>query len=243
MEFPNIDPIAPQIGPITIRWYALSYITGLLFGWRLACIYLTRFPPKAVTPPQLDDFWYGRPSGSSSAAALVTWSLSAALLSGTPARDPPDVERRHVFPWRAAGLDPGRLYFRPTSFDTDTAAVRSDFRRRSHRPLFRAVANFINGELWGRTTDVSWGIIFPRGGLLPRHPSQLYEAVLEGLVLVVLAYVLIRRIEALRRPGMIFEPSWRVTASRGSSPRRSASRTPGYRTDRRDDLGAMARFR
>ena len=70
--------------------------------------------------------------------------------------------------------------------------------------FFGRIANFINGELWGRMTDVPWGIIFRDGGPLPRHPSQLYEAVLEGLVLVVLAYVLIRRFEALRRPGMIF---------------------------------------
>ena len=64
------------------------------------------------------------------------------------------------------------------------------------------IANFINGELWGRPTDVPWAIIFPGGGLLPRHPSQLYEAVLEGLVLFVALAALIRA-GALRRPGFI----------------------------------------
>ena len=70
--------------------------------------------------------------------------------------------------------------------------------------FFGRLANFINSELWGRVTQSPWGVVFPNGGPLPRHPSQLYEAVLEGLFLVFLAYVLIRWFEALRRPGMIF---------------------------------------
>ncbi len=64
------------------------------------------------------------------------------------------------------------------------------------------IANFINGELWGRTTDVPWAMVFPTGGPLPRHPSQLYEALLEGLVLFVVLAVLIRA-GALKRPGFI----------------------------------------
>ncbi|MEC8579082.1 MAG: prolipoprotein diacylglyceryl transferase, partial [Pseudomonadota bacterium] len=70
--------------------------------------------------------------------------------------------------------------------------------------FFGRLSNFINGELYGRVTALPWAMVFPISDGQPRHPSQLYEAVLEGLVLVVLAYVLIRRIEALRRPGMIF---------------------------------------
>src|SRR5207302_2187050 len=64
------------------------------------------------------------------------------------------------------------------------------------------IANFINGELWGRPTDVPWAMVFPNGGPLPRHPSQLYEAVLEGLVLLFVLYVLMRA-GALKRPGLI----------------------------------------
>jgi phosphatidylglycerol:prolipoprotein diacylglycerol transferase len=64
------------------------------------------------------------------------------------------------------------------------------------------LANFINGELWGRTTDVPWGMVFPNGGPLPRHPSQLYEATLEGFVLLAILAILIRK-GALRRPGLI----------------------------------------
>ena len=70
--------------------------------------------------------------------------------------------------------------------------------------FFGRIANFINGELWGRTTDVPWGIVFPRGGPVPRHPSQLYEAGLEGLLLTALAAILIMKYRALTRPGIIF---------------------------------------
>ena len=64
------------------------------------------------------------------------------------------------------------------------------------------LANFINSELWGRVTDVSWGIVFPNGGSLPRHPSQLYESALEGVALLVVLYVFMR-LGALKRPGTI----------------------------------------
>jgi phosphatidylglycerol:prolipoprotein diacylglycerol transferase len=68
--------------------------------------------------------------------------------------------------------------------------------------LLGRLANFINGELWGRTTDAPWGMVFPTGGPFPRHPSQLYEATLEGLVLFVVLYVFVR-FGALRRPGLV----------------------------------------
>jgi phosphatidylglycerol:prolipoprotein diacylglycerol transferase len=69
--------------------------------------------------------------------------------------------------------------------------------------FFGRLANFINGELWGRVTDVSWAMIFPRGGPLPRHPSQLYEAALEGVVLFVLLQIALRVFRAHERPGLI----------------------------------------
>jgi phosphatidylglycerol:prolipoprotein diacylglycerol transferase len=68
--------------------------------------------------------------------------------------------------------------------------------------FFGRLANFINGELWGRVTDVPWGIVFPNGGPLPRHPSQLYEAVLEGVLLFIVLRILTHRFQSLRRPGL-----------------------------------------
>src|SRR5262249_9778416 len=68
--------------------------------------------------------------------------------------------------------------------------------------FFGRIANFVNGELWGRPTDLPWGMVFPTGGPAPRHPSQLYEALLEGLVLFVVLRIATQRFESLKRPGL-----------------------------------------
>ncbi|MEE2689448.1 MAG: prolipoprotein diacylglyceryl transferase [Pseudomonadota bacterium] len=221
MEFPNIGSVAFQIGsepficftffseqlcllPIAIRWYALSYIAGLLLGWRY-CLYLSRFPPKAVNRQQLDDF--------------LVWATLGIVLGGRLGYV--------VFYWPLYFLEhpleilqmwKGGMSFHGGLIGLILGAYV--FARRHAIPVlclfdlisavgpiglfFGRIANFINGELWGRTTDVSWGIVFPRGGPVPRHPSQLYEAVLEGLLLLALSYILIRKFDALRRPGMVF---------------------------------------
>lgn len=204
MEFPNIDPVALQLGPIAIRWYALAYITGLLLGWRYA-VYLTRVPPKAVTSAQLDDY--------------LVWATLGIVLGGRLGyvlfyqpiyflENPLEIPQM----WR------GGMSFHGGLLGLILAAYL--FARR-HRirilqlfdlisavgPIglfFGRIANFINGELWGRPTDVPWGIVFPGGGPVPRHPSQLYEAGLEGLLMVAVASVLILKYRALARPGMIF---------------------------------------
>ena len=176
MEFLNIDPIALKIGPIEIRWYALSYITGLLLGWRY-CVYLTRFPPKAVTPPQLDDF--------------LVWATIGIVLGGRLGYVifyQPLYFLEH--PLEILKVWKGGMSFHGGLLGLILGAYV--FARRHSIPILRLfdlisavgpiglffgrIANFINGELWGRTTDVPWGFIFPRGGPLPRHPSQLYEA-------------------------------------------------------------------
>ena len=87
------------------------------------------------------------------------------------------------------------------------------------------IANFINGELWGRPTDVPWAMIFPNGGPIPRHPSQLYEAALEGLVLLIVLGVMVR-FGALKRPGLVTGSLFRsAMASRASFANSSASPT------------------
>ena len=204
MEFPNIDPIALQIGSIAIRWYALAYITGLLLGWRY-CVYLTKFPPKAVTPVQLDDF--------------LVWATMGIVLGGRlgyvvfyqplyflehPLERPQMWNGGMSFHGGLLGLIVGAFFFARRQkieilrlFDLISAVGPIGL-------FFGRIANFVNGELWGRATDLPWGIIFPRGGPVPRHPSQLYEAMLEGLLVVSVCFLLIRKWQALTRPGMIF---------------------------------------
>lgn len=204
MEFPNIDPIALQIGPIAIRWYALAYITGLILGWRY-CIYLTRFEPKAVTVANLDDYLVWATVGIVIGGRLgyVIFYQPVYFLEN-PLEIPQMWKGGMSFHGGLLGLIIGAFAFARRHkievlhlFDLISAVGPIGL-------FFGRIANFINGELWGRTTDLPWGIIFPRGGPVPRHPSQLYEAGLEGLLLVAISTVLIFKFQALRRGGMIF---------------------------------------
>ena len=240
MEFPNIDPIALQIGPLAIRWYALAYITGLLLGWRYS-LYLTKFPPNAVSRAALNDY--------------LVWATLGIVLGGRlgyvvfyqPAyfvENPTEIFQM----WK------GGMSFHGGLLGLILAAYLFA-RRRNIKILmlfdlisavgpiglfFGRIANFINGELWGRTTDVPWGIVFPRGGPVPRHPSQLYEAGLEGLLLTALAAILIMKYRALTRPGTIFGTfltGWNFADSRRDSPRAGCAYRLSYWGN---DLGSVA---
>ncbi|MCG8547738.1 MAG: prolipoprotein diacylglyceryl transferase [Alphaproteobacteria bacterium] len=201
--FPDIDPIAVQIGPVAIRWYALAYIAGLVGGWQYA-LRLARRAPNIVSPRHIDDF--------------MVWATVGVVLGGRLGYV--------IFYQPAYFLDhPGEIlqvWKGGMSFHGGLLGVILAMylfgRRRgtgffpladiiaAATPIglfFGRIANFINGELWGRVTDVPWGVIFPRGGPEPRHPSQLYEAGLEGLLLFVVLAVLVFRFDALRRPSLV----------------------------------------
>jgi phosphatidylglycerol:prolipoprotein diacylglycerol transferase len=200
----EFDPIAIEIGPLAIRWYALSYVFGLVLAWRYA-LRISRLAPNLVSARQLDDFlvWailgvvlgarlgivlFYRPGYylSHPAEILQIWRGGMSFHGGFVAVVLAMIiyARRHAIPLLAL---------------TDLVGAAAPI------GLFLGrVANFINGELWGRTTEVPWGVIFKDGGPLPRHPSQLYEAALEGLVLFsVLAVLIHGRWQPLRRPGLI----------------------------------------
>ena len=185
LPFPAIDPVLVQIGPFAIRWYALAYIVGLVVGWR----YLRRLvqrPGWQLTPIDVDDLLlyvtlgvvlggrlgyvlFYRPGHylTQPLEALAVWQGGMSFHGG--------VVGVILAMWLFARL-------RDRSFleigDAVVCAIPIGL-------FLGRIANFINGELFGRTTDVAWGMVFPYGGPLPRHPSQLYEAILEGLVLFV----------------------------------------------------------
>lgn len=203
IAFPNIDPIAIQIGPIAIRWYALAYIAGLIGGWQY-CLQLAKRPPNIVTPPQIDDF--------------VIWATLGVILGGRlgyvlfykPSfyfANPVEIFKvwkgGMAFHGGLAGVILAMAWYarrRGLTFLAFTDIIAAG------TPIglfFGRIANFINGELWGRVTDVSWGMVFPHGGPLPRHPSQLYEAALEGLILFAVLTVMVFRYDAMRRPGLV----------------------------------------
>ncbi len=209
LEFPIIDPVALQIGPLAIRWYALAYLGGILLGWAYA-VWLVRrealWPQgKApVTPELVGDF--------------VTWVTLGIILGG---------RLGYVLFYKPVYYlyNPGEIFFvwqGGMSFHGGLIGVSLAiliFTRRNAIALgsfadlvasvvpigllFGRLANFINAELWGRVTTSPIGMVFPNGGPLPRHPSQLYEAGLEGLALLLLLYVLGQFTRALSRPWLI----------------------------------------
>jgi len=209
IAFPVFDPIAIQIGPIAIRWYALAYISGIVLGWIYARALLKNEKlwggPAPISLTQLDDF--------------ILWVTVGIIVGGRTGyvlfynlgffiQHPAEIFEL----WK------GGMSFHG-GFLGCVAAVTL-FARLNNISILSLgdittavgpiglflgrLANFINSELWGRTADPSlpWAMVFPNGGPLPRHPSQLYEAALEGILLFTVLAVMIR-LGALKRPGLI----------------------------------------
>jgi phosphatidylglycerol:prolipoprotein diacylglycerol transferase len=210
VPFPDFDPILLQIGPFAIRWYALAYIAGILLGWRYAAALVSRpglAPARGpvATTAQIDD--------------LILWITLGIIVGGrlgyilfykpstiwtAPAEIPMIWLGGMSFHGGALGVLIAILLFaRQQKLDTlrllDIVAAVQPIGQ-----FFGRIANFINGELWGRPTDVPWGVIFPGAGPYPRHPSQLYEAALEGLALfLVLVWAVWGRGKLLDRRGVV----------------------------------------
>jgi phosphatidylglycerol---prolipoprotein diacylglyceryl transferase len=207
IPFPAFDPVLISFGPIAVRWYALAYIVGILLGWLYARAIIRRNElwgsPPPMTVADYDDF-----------VLWVTLGIIAGGRLGYVLFYNPSYFVAH--PVEILQLWKGGMSFHGGFLGCVLAVVL--FARRYKLSILSLgditcaagtigiflgrIANFINGELWGRPSDVPWAMVFPSGGALPRHPSQLYEAVLEGLVLFVVLNAMIRR-GALKRPGLI----------------------------------------
>ncbi len=206
LPFPVIDPVAVHLGPLPIRWYALGYIVSLVAGWLIAA--------RLVRSDRL----FGdlpRPSVESLDDLLVYVAFGAVLGGRTG----------YVLFYNLDYFlrNPGEipiLWNGGMSFHGGLAGAALGawlFARRVKTPLLTVgdlvcavapiglflvrIANFIKPELWGRPTDVPWAMVFPGAGPEPRHPSQLYEAGLEGLVLGLILAFAVRR-GAFRHPGL-----------------------------------------
>ena len=209
IAFPTFNPIAISIGPFAIRWYALAYICGIILGWIYARTILKNEKlwggPVPITLLQLDDF--------------ILWVTVGIILGGRTGyvlfynlpffiQNPAEIFEL----WK------GGMSFHGGFMGCVIAVIW--FARRNDLPILSLgdittavgpiglflgrIANFINGELWGRPADpdLPWAMVFPTGGPIPRHPSQLYEATLEGIVLFTVLAIMIR-MGALKRPGLI----------------------------------------
>ncbi len=202
--FPAIDPVLVQFGPFAIRWYSLAYIAGILLGWRYMRLLAARQPsgPSAI---DIDD--------------VIVWATIGIILGGRLGyvlfykpgyflANPGEV----LAVWRGGMSFHGGLlgvlvativFVRRRGIGflgvADLLACATPFGL-----FFGRLANFVNGELWGRPSDVPWAMVFPGAGPLPRHPSQLYEAALEGVLLFAGLWVLWRFTRGRDRPGFLF---------------------------------------
>ncbi|MCX2697920.1 MULTISPECIES: prolipoprotein diacylglyceryl transferase [Ochrobactrum] len=209
LAFPNIDPVIFSIGPLAVHWYGLGYVIGIMFAWwygkkllRNHRLWASNQPP--MQPEALDDF--------------VIWAALGVVLGGrlgyvlfynlpyyltNPLAIPAVWDGGMSFHGGILGTTIAMILFARSRgikvwsmFDVVAAGVPVGL------GVVR-VANFINDELWGRVSDVAWAVRFPNGGGLPRHPSQLYEAFLEGLVLFFVLFVLVWAGKKLKAPGFI----------------------------------------
>ncbi len=206
IPYPVIDPVAVNIGPLPIRWYALAYIGGLGLGWLYARLLVRD-----------DRLWGGVPRPTASALDdLVLYSALAIVIGGR-------LGQVIFYEWpyySAHPLEIAELWNGGMSFHGGLIAACLAIwyvARQAKVPilpladicaaatpigiLLGRIANFIRPEEWGRPTDVPWAMVFPGVDDLPRHPSQLYEGALEGIALFVVLLFFVRG-GALKRPGL-----------------------------------------
>lgn len=202
LTFPQFDPIALEIGPLAIRWYALAYVVGLVAAW-MYCRKLADYSPAKISKEDFDDFLLWATLG-----VILGGRLGYVLFYNLPYYLNNPLEALYVWEGGMAfhggflGVVLALLLFSrvrsiPLLALSDIVACATPI------GLFLGrIANFINGELYGRVTDVPWGMIFPHAGPEPRHPSQLYQAGMEGLLLFVLLLAVVLA-GGQRRPGLL----------------------------------------
>ena len=210
LTYPKIDPVALKLGPVSIRWYGLAYITGLILGWRYT-VWLARQkrcngPDSRPTTADLDDFLFWAMAG-----VLIGGRLGIVLFYQ------PSFYFSH--PLEIVRIWQGGMSFHGGLIGVIAALIL--FARRRKIPFFNLsdlvacatpiglffgrLAKFVNGELWGRATDSPLGMVFPGedAGPLPRYPSQLFEAASEGVILFVLLAIAAQQAAIRSRPGLL----------------------------------------
>jgi len=205
LPFPAIDPIIFSIGPVAVRWYGLAYVAGLMLG-----IYALRKMAEAKPP---------HPVNRRQAEDLLVWVLLGVILGGRFG-----FALFYGLPYYlehpleiVTGITKGGMSFHGGLLGVILATILYARRHKIEllqladlvacaSPIglfFGRIANFINGEHFGHVTTVPWAMVFPLGGDLPRHPSQLYEAGLEGLALLIILHIFWRRDAIRMRAGTL----------------------------------------
>ncbi len=201
--FPQIDPIIFSVGPLAIRWYALAYVIGIVFGF-LFLKKLNRLKPIVLCDNALDD--------------IILFSVLGIVFGGRIGyfffynfekifSDPISI----FFIWKGGMSFHGGLIGLIFAIFLLSKKHKFNFIKSLDliscvAPIglfFGRIANFINAELYGKVTDVSWAVIFPNSDGMPRHPSQIYEALLEGILLFVIMNFLVRKNNIRKKEGML----------------------------------------
>lgn len=197
MSYPNIDPVAFHIFSWPVYWYGLMYLISFIIGWALLTLRVRR-SPRGFNQEQLSD--------------LIFYVALGVIIGGR-------LGYILFYDWRVLFTDPflifqtwkGGMSFHGGLIGVLIAMVFC--KKKMHKRFLELtdliapvvpiglgagrIGNFINGELWGRATDVPWAMIFPNAGVVPRHPSQLYEFFLEGVVLFIILWIYSRKIRPL----------------------------------------------
>ena len=189
----QISPVAFSLGPFIVRWYALAYLAGFLIGWRYCLRLATRHGDDRPNKDDIDDF--------------LTWAVIGVILGGRLGYVLfYQLEYYMSDPIQIPQLWKGGMSFHGGFFGVLCALFLYSKRHKIHifklsdivcaaAPIglfFGRIANFINGELYGIPSKLPWAVRFPNGGISLRHPSQIYEALLEGVLLFVILFILSR---------------------------------------------------
>jgi phosphatidylglycerol:prolipoprotein diacylglycerol transferase len=195
LNYPQIDPVAFHLGPIAVHWYGLTYLFAFTACWAVLSLRIKHSSfPRGFTADQLSDIVFYSAIGT-----IIGGRLGYMLFYATS-----DLVAN---PWLLFKVWNGGMSFHGGLLGVFIALWL--YAKKMNKSVFDItdfiapavplglgagrVGNFINGELWGRVTDVPWGMIFPNAGIYPRHPSQLYELLLEGFLLFVILWIFSRK--------------------------------------------------
>jgi phosphatidylglycerol---prolipoprotein diacylglyceryl transferase len=193
LTFPEFDPVIFEIGPLAVRWYGMMYLLGFIAAW-FVIRRLARSRDLPLAGDQLSDLLFYAVVGLIAGARIgYTMFYHFSYYINHPLKIFAVWEGGMSFHGGLLGVVIGTLIFclrrnTPILLTADILVAAAPIGLGLGR-----IGNFINGELWGRVSDVPWAMVFPSGGPYPRHPSQLYEAFLEGLVLFVILWIQHRR--------------------------------------------------
>jgi len=204
LNFPDIDPVILSIGPVTVYWYSLAYVTGILFGWYYS-LKIIKKHPSGITKKNIEDF--------------ITWAIIAIIAGGrlgyvffyNPFKylsQPLDILKTYEGGMSFHGALVGliiAIFLFSRKYEVSFLSLTDIISVVAPVGLFLGrIGNFINGELYGRVSDAPWAIVFPNSDMQPRHPSQLYEAIGEGLILFFIMQLSVFKFNSLKSPGRTF---------------------------------------